>query len=215
MGKREAPLRAKAKLESFEPVLLWPTQIGIAQYDGTGALNRELLSLIESQGFWTSHYQADGDLWRYEADCPALAELRAVFTDGARQWLEQAGLPQRPVERQHAWTYRYSAGEYVDVHDHANVHLAAVYYIEVPPAVGNSAKQSLRTPKEGGHLVFHDCRRGISDIVREWGQKPFHAVRPREGMLVTFPGYLMHQVKPFLGRGMRTIASNNTWFAWD
>jgi hypothetical protein len=215
MGKMETPVLALPKVRSCSATLLWPTQVSVMRFAAVRDLNRELVALMESAGYWTSHYKPGGDLWRYEDDWPALATLRQMFTEAAARWLRQAGLPVRAIERQRAWTYRYAAGEYVDVHDHANVHLAAVYYIEVPAAVANAAKHSLRTPNEGGHLVFHDCRRGISDIVREFGQKPFHSIRPQEGMLVTFPGYLLHQVKPFLGPGMRTIASNNTWFAWD
>jgi len=208
----EAPVRAAPRIKAFSATLLWPTQVAVAQFSAVRELNQELLELIESRGFWTSHYKPGGDLWRYEDACPALAALRQMFAECARCWLQEAGLPVRPVEKQRAWTYRYAAGEYVDIHDHANVHLAGVYYIEVPPCVANPAKHSLRTPSEGGNLVFHDCRRGISDIVRELGHKPFHSVRPQEGTLITFPGYLLHQVKPFIGAGMRTIASNNTWF---
>ena len=214
MTRAAGAVRTNGRIKTT-PVLLWPTQITMSQFSHVEALNRKLLDLIKSRGFWTSHYEAGGDLWRYHAACPALGELRGMFEQCAHTWLKQARLPPRTIERQRAWTYRYAQGEYVDIHDHAHVALAGVYYIEVPPSMANGAKSSLRTPKDGGQLVFHDCRRGISDIVREWQQKPFHAIQPRVGMLVTFPGYLLHQVKPFLGPGMRSIASNNIWFRWD
>jgi len=89
-------------------------------------------------------------------------------------------------------------------HHHPNYQIVGVYYVSVP--------------KNSGDILFHDPRGSViwfdpettSDSFFK-GVRPFHRVTPAAGMLLLFPGYLIHSVESNLSDELRlSIAINVT-----
>lgn len=75
-------------------------------------------------------------------------------------------------------------------HHHSNSMLVGVYYVTVP--------------KESGDILLHDPRGAIQgkylwgypECIQETYQpRPFYRIKPKPGMLIIFPGYLIHSVE--------------------
>ncbi|TVV74494.1 TIGR02466 family protein [Sphingomonas solaris] len=134
-----------------------------------------------------------------------------------------AGLCNTVVSRMHApgapgvewqcemWANVNEAGHSNQSHWHPGSFLSAVYYVD--NGYGGSDDRSL-----GGELVFIDPRMpylrmrtpdlrhrgadGSADEQETW-------MRPQPGMLVVFPSFLAHSVRPYQGAGTRiSIAVN-------
>ena len=109
------------------------------------------------------------------------------------------------------WANANGPGELNQLHCHIGAFWSAVYY----PDPGGAAE-----PGKGGELMLEDPRypgayMNVADLVYRDGrgkaQHSLHAIRPRVGLLVMFPGWLRHSVRPFQGQGERiSIALNLT-----
>jgi uncharacterized protein (TIGR02466 family) len=98
-------------------------------------------------------------------------------------------------------------------HTHPGAFWSAVYYVD--DGYGGSADQKL-----GGELVLLDPRMPMIRMAapdlrfRRPGQKPEDTerwFRPASGMMVIFPAWLSHSVRPYAGTGLRiSIAINLT-----
>lgn len=78
-----------------------------------------------------------------------------------------------------AWVNYHPTGKDNSIHDHSGRKLTATYYINAPD--------------DSGDLLLIDPRGGV-----DWGTvagKKFHRVKPTEGKLVFFPGFLLHMVE--------------------
>lgn len=84
-----------------------------------------------------------------------------------------------------SWANVAAAGQPNVAHDHPNTSWAAVYYVQCPPPkAGDSA----------GHLVFIDPRNN-AHILHMPPVQPL-MVQPRAGLMVLFPSWLRHEVRP-------------------
>jgi uncharacterized protein (TIGR02466 family) len=90
-------------------------------------------------------------------------------------------------------------------HHHPDCMLVAVYYVQVP--------------EKSGDILLHDPRGSIlwkdpqarTDI--EWDSyRPYHKITPVAGMLLLFPGYLIHSVESNLSEEMRLSIAISTQF---
>lgn len=98
-----------------------------------------------------------------------------------------------------AWATVMTAGHYVLVHDHADTHWSAVYYVDAgdcdDPASG---RISWINP-----IGSHRSLPGIDVVPTSF------TCTPRTGLLVVFPGWLRHSVEPYQGHRPRIVVAMN------
>ena len=98
------------------------------------------------------------------------------------------------------WAIINEKGASNERHHHGNSALSAAYYV--------------RAPKDCGDIVFYDPR-PAPVFSHPITQKPnilnatVNSIRPDEGLLVLFPSYLDHSVKPNLSSNQRIVISFN------
>ena len=98
------------------------------------------------------------------------------------------------------WAIINEKGAYNDRHHHGNSALSAAYYV--------------RAPKGCGDIVFYDPR-PAPVYSHPIAKKPnilnatVNSITPDEGLLVLFPSYLDHSVKPNLSSSQRIVISFN------
>jgi hypothetical protein len=103
------------------------------------------------------------------------------------------------------WAMIQGWGKHLLPHNHIGHHLAAVYYVEVPPIVESPIPNS-------GALVLYNP----DPINRGWMTKDtknkdglINTIKVKTGDLVIFPGYVNHYVNPWFGQADRiSIAMN-------
>ena len=100
------------------------------------------------------------------------------------------------------------------MHNHPGALWSLVYYVDdgYDPGAGN----------QGGELVLYDPRSPMNrmyapDMVFKWpgGQveRAFHPIRPQSGMMVAFPSWMNHSVRPYLGNRERISIAINLMIA--
>ena len=98
------------------------------------------------------------------------------------------------------WAIINAKGASNERHHHGNSELSAAYYV--------------RAPKQCGDIVFYDPR-PAPVFSHPIAKKPnilnatVNSITPNEGMLVLFPSYLEHSVKPNLSSSQRIVISFN------
>ena len=98
------------------------------------------------------------------------------------------------------WTIVNEKGAFNERHQHGNSDLSAAYYV--------------RAPKNCGEIVFYDPRpAAVYNHPRATKANILNAtvnsINPEEGMLVLFPSYLDHSVKPNESDEQRIVISFN------
>jgi uncharacterized protein (TIGR02466 family) len=89
-----------------------------------------------------------------------------------------------------SWSVRLSSGGHHSNHIHPEGWISAVYYVAVPPAVGDG---------QSGWLKFGETGLNLGDR-----EQILHMVRPQPGLLVLFPSYFYHGTVPFADTQHRT-----------
>ena len=98
------------------------------------------------------------------------------------------------------WAIINEKGASNERHHHGNSALSAAYYV--------------RAPKDCGNIVFYDPR-PAPVFSHPIAKKPnilnatVNSITPDEGLLVLFPSYLDHSVKPNLSSNQRIVISFN------
>jgi len=188
----------------------FPTPLLVKRYGGSD-LDRRLLEYIAGReaeeptlglsnvGGW--HSAANF----LEAADPAVRELRKRVSACVRKMLALT-MNKAPVNDQTlritAWANVARAGSYNAVHNHAPALYSGVYYA----GVGDPAPEGSRD----GLIEFVDPRPGPHG-----GPLPTHAfnrpliIDPEPGMLLMFPGWLLHYVHPYRGTTPRVSIAFN------
>jgi hypothetical protein len=90
-------------------------------------------------------------------------------------------------------------------HHHPECMLAVVYYVKVPE---NSGDILLHDPR--GSILWRDPQ-ARTDVTWE-SYRPYHKITPVPGMLLIFPGYVVHSVESNLSTEMRLSIAISTHF---
>lgn len=190
-----------------QPIFATPL---IVRQVSDGRLNPELEKAIlsrrrEQAGMKQSNlggWHSDTDLFSWGGEAShelgrkvvALADantrdLRAE-KEGRRGWIVEG------------WANVSEAGASNAPHNHGGCYWSAVYYVRVDEG-------------EGGELILHDPRLPALDMhaphlrFANAGPEQIIRIKPRAGMLVMFPSWLVHSVAPWSGPGQRiSIAIN-------
>jgi len=186
---------------------LFVTPLVLDEVEGAGDLNAALEAVIRSRrsehpglalsnrGGWQSTH--DFAAWSGEA---GHALLRwAVELASAHAQRSDGSPPRWTVE---AWANVSGPGAFNMPHVHGGTYWAAVYYVRVGEG-------------EGGQLVLHDPRmpglrmHAPGMRFRNIGPELRADIKPKEGLLVLFPGWLSHSVEPWQGEGERISVAMN------
>ena len=193
-------------LEGFQRQLIFATPVIVGRIPGATDLNPALERVILDRrkadpgiersniGGW--HSRPDILNWGGDA-------LHRVV----RQVVELANanvgeIPSPPDWAVEAWANVSERGGANHQHIHPGCFWSAVYYVRTDPG-------------EGGELILHDPRMPVLNMhaphlrFRDAGPEQVVQTIPSAGMLVLFPSWLSHSVRPWLGDGMRiSIAIN-------
>ena len=151
-----------------------------------------------NRGGWHSDVRLaewGGDAFsRLQAHALAIADANTIDaaapTQAAHEWKVQA------------WANVIGTGAAHEAHAHGGSYWSAIYYVRVDEG-------------DGGELVLHDPRMPLLEMhapslrFRDGGGERRVATRPRPGMLILIPAWLVHSVTPYLGDGLRISVSMN------
>lgn len=190
----------------------FPTPLLMRRYDDPD-LDRRLLEYITvREAAETSVGMSNVGGWHsgndlLEADDPAIGEL------GQRIWKAVKWMVTNVSNGSHvagrrmrisAWANVARNGSYNAIHNHTPAVFSGVYYV----SAGDPAPEGSRD----GLIEFVDPRPGAHG-----GPLPTHAFHkqlildPEPGMLLMFPGWLLHYVHPYRGATPRVSVAFNLW----
>ncbi len=189
----------------------WPTTVWARLHHETD-LDRELIRLAH-------RISADGGLddayffARHKANCfreyddPALLRLGRLAFAGVRDYLARVyGEEATPRLEISGYPMVQPYGHGVPAHHHIGSHLTSVYYCDVPVVPTDVPIRN------SGHLILHDPRavnrdwEPVGAVSREF---KYFEVAVETGLLLIFPGYVMHSVQPWFGERPRVCYAMN------
>lgn len=202
---------------------LWPTAIAV--HDRRDALDAELLAgLDEPQPLAAcGHDRFDRAGWHFNifaSSTPGVAALRQAIVDAQATYIRRF-MPDFEKGRElriRGWVNIYRPGQNIRAHHHPGIHLTAAYYLDDGYGDTLPRREAKLTP---GALLFHDPRGprpwfGKTDgDPAEGADAPVFALVPRTGMLVVFPGWLVHETVPHDGPRRRVVLSCDTVLCGD
>lgn len=184
---------------------VFPTVLMRRRLDGIAMMNARLREIVLGrmrQGAGIRASNVGG--WHSEADMmnwpePEIRALCQAFLQAGRDATEASLPPGIEGEIKVAfyggcWANVLGDGGYNKIHNHPGAVWSGCYYV----SVGEPEPQ----PETNGWIEFQDPRPGNLHGANE-------RVKPEEGLMLLFPGWLNHFVNPFRGRGERiSIAFN-------
>jgi uncharacterized protein (TIGR02466 family) len=187
--------------------LLFATPVVLGEFDPAEELNAALEQRIlakreDDKGLKLSNrggWQSTHDFVRWSGAAGVTVIKRACELASAHV-SRPDGTPVRWTVD--AWANVSGPGAFNMPHVHGGTYWAAVYYVRVGEG-------------DGGQLVLHDPRmpglRMHAPGIRfsNMGPDVRAEIRPKEGLLVMFPGWLSHSVEPWLGSGERISVAMN------
>ncbi len=196
----DSKARARARL-------LFATPVVIGEFDDAEPLNAALEQRIlakreEDHGLKLSNrggWQSTHDFVRWSGEAGRTIINRACELANGQVTRADGTAPGWTVD---AWANVSGPGAFNMPHVHGGTFWAAVYYVRVGEG-------------KGGELVLHDPRmpglRMHAPGVRfsNAGPELRADIKPKEGLIVLFPGWLSHSVEPWLGVGERISVAMN------
>lgn len=210
---------------SFEIIPLFATPLLVVEVPNAETLNAELRRKIEerekshpseqhsNQGGWQSSW--DMDRW---GGAPAL-KLLAIGRNAANKATTDrkgtAGTGPHPgyfavTWAANMWANINRSGAANEVHSHPGAYWSGVYYVDDGGIAGDASlggELEFLDPRGPGPIMYAPhlgfaMQGGLSGGVNEM-------VRPKAGVLLMFPSWLLHQVRPYRGTAERiSIAFN-------
>ena len=191
----------------------FPTPLLVKRFGDTDGVNAQLTQVIgarakQSPSLGMSNvkgWHSDGDLLDWAE--PGIETLRDRIQSGLSDMLEQTRNPARSFDMRakvRAWANVAWTGAYNAVHNHTPALLSGVYYI----ALGDRPVDD--PSSHSGLIEFVDPRPGPHG-----GPLPTHAfntpliVDPDPGMMLIFPGWLLHTGHPYDGTSPRISVAFN------
>lgn len=199
------PMREHLTLTFPTPVLVYPWPDSDALND---ALRDQVLTAERAgPGIAKSNvggWHSDLDLLSWDGDSirTLMARIEAAIIELTGFFLAGPGSPQPVRFRAEAWANVLRAGQYNNLHNHADAHWSGVYYVTGNPTVAGRPMS--------GKLEFVDPRPAATMVVLDnnklYGRQ---MLNPVAGTMVVFPSWLQHQVHPYFGPDERISISFN------
>ncbi len=196
---------------------LFPTPVAIGALPDAPALNRALSKAIlereKSQQSETHSnlggWQSSWDLLEWGGDAAGKV-IEAGIAVANPLTADRSGRPAKVAWKVNAWANVNRKGHGNEFHTHPGAYWSCVYYVD-DGGIGDD-------PALGGELEIQDPR-GVAPAM----YAPLLAfttpggltvgsselLRPRTGMLVVFPSWLQHAVRPYLGERLRISIAYN------
>lgn len=201
----------------FDVFALFPTPVVHFEVPGSIELNAELKAVIERQqkldagtehsnyGGWQSTW--DMDKW---GGMPAVKLLAYVRNTANRVTCNRQGQPVVVTWKANMWANVNRTGHGNEFHSHPGSFWSAVYYVDdggIATDASLGGELEIMDPRAPGVAMYapqlaFNVPGGLSVGANE-------VVRPKPGLMVMFPAWLLHQVRPYRGSAERiSIAFN-------
>jgi len=202
---------------AFETVTLFSTPVVLSDLPDAASLNAGLRAVIaqrETTHPGTQHSNLGGwqSSWKmYQwGGAPAIKLLAYARNTANRATCDRTGKPVTIAWKAQMWANVNRTGHGNEFHCHPNTFWAAVYYVDdggisADPSLGGWLE--LMDPRAPGSLMYaphlaFNCPGGLSVGGNE-------VVVPKAGLMVLFPAWVLHQVRPYKGKAERiSIAFN-------
>lgn len=141
------------------------------------------------------------DLW--QANTPYINRMKKYILDVVRDETisEVSSVYQNKDDiiyfHSRGWANYIPPGDSLSIHGHGTAKLAVTYYIDVP--------------ENSGDLLLIDPRGSVDwDLGRDGcTNSKFSRIKPKESMLVFFPGYVLHTIERNASTGVRISLTTN------
>ena len=122
---------------------------------------------------------------------------------------DRTGAPIRPAWRVSAWANVSTAGHANVAHYHAGAFWSGTYYVEDggcggDPSLGGEFE--MLDPRGPAPGMYAPTLKFTGDGASVGGAE---TIRPKPGLMILFPSWLMHQVRPYRGTGTRISLAFN------
>jgi uncharacterized protein (TIGR02466 family) len=193
------------------------TPIAVVELDGAAALNAALReSVLAREKTQPSVHHSNLGGWQSSWDLPAWggpaseAVLRSAVALASRMTADRQGKPVDIKWRVNAWANINRSGHGNEFHTHPGCYWSGTYYVD-DGGIGDD-------PSLGGEFEIQDPR-GVAPAMyapmlcfatpggRSAGASEL--IRPKAGMMVLFPAWLSHGVRPYRGTRMRISLAFN------
>jgi uncharacterized protein (TIGR02466 family) len=212
-----SPAAAARRTGDVELRSYFATPIAVVELDSAASLNRALSETIlarEAEKPSVQHSTLGG--WQSSWDLPAWGGpavdtvLRSATALASRMTADRQGKPVDIKWRVNAWANINRAGHGNEFHTHPGCYWSGTYYVD-DGGIGDD-------PALGGEFEIQDPR-GVAPAMyapmlcfatpggRSAGASEL--IRPKAGLLVLFPAWLSHGVRPYRGSRMRISLAFN------
>jgi uncharacterized protein (TIGR02466 family) len=208
---------AQARRADIELRSYFATPIAVVELEGAPALNRALTETVlarEAAHPSVQHSNLGG--WQSSWDFPSWGGqagdtvLRTAVALANRMTADRQGKPVDIKWRVNAWANVNRAGHGNEFHTHPGCYWSGTYYVD-DGGIGDD-------PSLGGEFEMQDPR-GVAPAMyapmlcfaspggRSAGASEL--IRPKAGMMVLFPAWLSHGVRPYRGSRLRISLAFN------
>ena len=165
----------------MQALKLWPTPVGIFEHPDFERINSEILKHDELRG---ANWFAKKSVWDLKEEYPILQEMYDwMLQCSAEYCAEHFGVEYRPeyFAHTHGFINYRGRGEEVMMHTHRLTTLAMTYYVNVT--------------NDTGDIRLLDPRSTLGWVSIDAGV-PYnqYTYKPKNGTMILFPGWVMHQV---------------------
>lgn len=140
---------------------------------------------------------ADSNFWQHTG--PEWDPIKEKFISLANQLLETSNV-YRNAQLDNSWVNNYREGEYINPHYHANCLIAGVLYLEADDRCGDLILQD--------PLAMTHWFNRVDPIKGTGGRAGVH-IKPEPGLMIVFPGFLIHSSQPKPIGSVRHVLSTN------
>jgi uncharacterized protein (TIGR02466 family) len=206
------PEPAKAELRTY-----FPTPVALLRLAEAERLNAQLReTILERERTTPSLDHSNLGGWQSSWDLPqwggpaAQAVLDAGMALASRLTVTRIGEAVAPRWRLNAWANVNRAGHGNEFHTHPGAYWSATYYVDdggiaADPALGGEFE--IQDPRGVGPAMYAPHLAFSFPAGRSVGASEL--IRPEAGLLVLFPSWLSHGVRPYRGTAARiSIAFN-------
>ncbi|HEY5302216.1 MAG TPA: 2OG-Fe(II) oxygenase family protein [Acetobacteraceae bacterium] len=196
---------------------LFATPVAAIELPGAEARDRELAAAILRRRAQTPSVQAsNAGGWHSDRDIMVwggerVAEVLAAARSAATQLTaDRDGRPVQPDWKLLAWANVNGPGDSNICHYHPGSFWSGTYYVDdggcaTDPALGGEFE--MLDPRGPGPAMYAPTLKFAGEDGASVGSA--ETIRPKPGLLVLFPSWLFHQVRPYRGTGLRiSIAFN-------
>jgi hypothetical protein len=209
----------------MEALELWPSLIGVHQYDEADAINplfhRIFMAMraTDPDYFGNETFYASRDDLLHRVKIPEWNNFLEFSASAVRDTAKKANQGVWPnesvdlqIEINGIWFQISNHGAHHDIHTHGNCSWSAVYIVDVDLAdqqINNVGRNALNGITRFYSPLFERLGGAYMDFGNAYLQNATVDFDPIPGRLLVFPSWLPHQAMPYTGQRDRIIISFN------